>query len=169
MGAAERFLKVDPRVLPERPPTPPDVTVHSGTEVGARPFYDVDDEASRDEPSDVGYSGLPYEEWLTMVWDTVDKDISLVAFVDGQPAAVTLLTVNPETGRAMSNGSSTLRQFRGRGLIKLIKWESLTKAAASGVTMAITGNDRTNAPMLAVNTWLGYTDLAGSRAMLKTL
>ena len=54
----------------------------------------------------------------------------------------------------------TRREFRGRGLARLLKSHSLHRAAEAGVTLAITDNDETNAPMLAVNTALGYRPFA---------
>ena len=69
--------------------------------------------------------------------------------------------------KAMSSGTSTLRQFRGRGLAKLMKSVQLRRAAAKGVTAAYTCNDYSNAPMLAINNWLGYKVIGGARSLLK--
>jgi hypothetical protein len=73
-----------------------------------------------------------------------------VAYVDGVPAAATQLEVNLESGRAMSQGSRTLPQYRRRGLIKLANSVSLRRAAEMGVTSPFTGKDETNKPMLAI-------------------
>lgn len=169
LGAQDRFLVVDPRALPPAPPAPDGVSVVSIGEAGPEAVFGVDDISARDEPGDVGYAGMPYEEWLQRFWALVDHDVSMVAVVDGTPAAITLLQVNRETGRAMSNGSGTLREFRGRGLVKLAKSVSLRRAADAGVTQAFTGNDETNKPMLAINSWLGYQFVGGSRSLVKQL
>ena len=50
--------------------------------------------------------------------------------------------------------------YRGRGLALLLKSHSLSRAAELGATIAVTDNDETNAPMLAVNTRLGYRPFA---------
>ena len=48
----------------------------------------------------------------------------------------------------------------GAALSELLKRHALARAAAKGVTMALTDNDETNAPMLAVNDKLGYRPVA---------
>ena len=168
-SAAEHFQVVDPRVLPPVPAVPSGVTVASAAEGGPEVFYQVEDVASRDEPGDVPFEGMPYADWFDRHWGTVDHDVSMICFVDGVPAATTALTTNRRTGRALSSGSDTLPEFRGRGLIKYLKSVSLRRAAEARITAAFTSNDDTNAPMLAINRWLGYQPVAASRSMVKTL
>jgi GNAT superfamily N-acetyltransferase len=168
-SAAEQFQVVDPRVLPPIPAVPPGITVATAAEAGPEVFFSVEDVASRDEPGDVPFEGMPYPDWFDRHWGTVDHDVSMICFVDGVPAATTALTTNRSTGRAMSSGSDALREFRGRGLIKYLKSVSLRRAADAGITAAFTCNDDTNAPMLAINRWLGYRPVAASRSMVKTL
>ncbi len=86
----------------------------------------------------------------------LDDDASLAAFVDGRLAAITMIRVDRASGRAQNNLAGTLREFRGRGLATLLKSHSLRRAADLGATIAITDNEEQNAPMLAVNTKLGY-------------
>jgi hypothetical protein len=117
----------------------------------------------------VGWAGIGLDTFEASIWSVIDREISLVACVEGVPAAVTLLEVNSATGRALSTGSGTLRRYRGHGLVKLIKVDSLQRAASAGVTAAFTASDSTNHGMLAINTWLGYRDIGSTRAALKTL
>ena len=86
----------------------------------------------------------------------LDREASLVAFVDGSPAGVTMLRSSPERGRAVNDITGVLRPYRGRGLARLLKSHALARLEARGVELAYTENDETNAPMLAVNTALGY-------------
>ena len=83
-----------------------------------------------------------------------------MAYVDGRLAALTMLRVDRPSGRAQNNLTATRREYRGRGLARLLKSHSLHRAAEAGATRAITDNDETNAPMLAVNTALGYRPFA---------
>lgn len=169
LGATDRFVVVDPRILPPAPPAAADVTVLTAGEAGPEPFHAVSDTAARDEPGDVVFEGIPYESWLTRYWPTVDQNVSMIAFVGGVPAATTALDTNYATGRAMSIGSDALREFRGRGLIKLIKSRSLRAAAERGITASFTANDEDNAPIRAINAWLGYTDVGAVRSAVKAL
>lgn len=52
--------------------------------------------------------------------------------------------------------TGTAAAFRGRGLAKLAKNDSLHRARAAGCTEAFTGNDAGNEPMIAINKWFGY-------------
>jgi GNAT superfamily N-acetyltransferase len=71
-----------------------------------------------------------------------------------------MIRVDRPSGRAHNNLTGTLRAYRSRGLATVLKSHSLHRAAALGVTIAVTDNDETNAPMLAVNAKLGYRPFA---------
>jgi len=75
--------------------------------------------------------------------------------VDGRPAAFSAAHTDG-TGRYATAMTGTARAFRGRGLAKLAKNDSLHRARAAGCTEALTGNDAGNEPMLAINKWFGY-------------
>ncbi|HZM82322.1 MAG TPA: GNAT family N-acetyltransferase [Candidatus Limnocylindrales bacterium] len=169
LGASERWSMVDPRELPPMPDVPPGVEIVGLHEIGPEVAHAVDTEAFLDEPGDVANGGMPYETFLNSLWNApdFDREVSVAAIVDGVAAATTNLEVNSATGKAMSSGTSTLRPYRGRGLAKLMKSVSLRRAADKGVTAAYTCNDYTNAPMLAINDWLGYKVIGGGRSVLK--
>ena len=103
-------------------------------------------------------TAVSFEEWRDEFWRSplIDQDASLVAFVGGELAALTMIRIDAPSGRAQNNVTGTRRTFRGRGLARLLKTHSLHIAGQRGATIAITDNDETNAPMLAVNTRLGY-------------
>jgi GNAT superfamily N-acetyltransferase len=61
-----------------------------------------------------------------------------------------------ESRRTFSAYTGTLRAYRGRGLARLAKLGVMRRLAELGVTLALTENDETNAPMLAINQRLGY-------------
>lgn len=169
LGATDRVVMVDPRALPPQPETPPGVQIRPASETGPEPFYRVSDVAARDEPGDVAFAGMPFDDFIERHWSTMDADLSMIAIVDGVPAATTALNANYETGRAMSVGTDALREFRGRGLVKLLKSASLRAAAERGITAAFTSNDEVNAPIRAINAWLGYQDVGATRSAVKKL
>jgi GNAT superfamily N-acetyltransferase len=170
-GARDRYSKVDTGKLPPIPAIPPGVTLASFTEVGPEAVHALDMAGSADEPGDVSYDGLPYDIWLDRHWNSPDllRDASTVALVDGVPASASFLEADLATGRGMSVGACTLREHRRRGLSKLTKSVTLRNAAKLGVHTAITGNDYENAPMLAVNDWLGYQVFADEWSCVKTM
>ncbi len=63
--------------------------------------------------------------------------------------------------------AATRRDRRGRGLATLAKIEPARRAAALGITRIVTSNDLENAPMLAVNRRLGFTETAVVESFVK--
>ena len=109
-------------------------------------------------PATESFDGMAYEEWVDHVLQhpLFVRAGSFVAFVSGDAAAVSLLTADPQSGRASNMFTGTRRAYRGRGLALAVKLASIRWAGANGITQMVTYNDATNAPMLAVNRRLGY-------------
>ena len=149
---------VDPRTV-DPDPVPADVRLVPFADLDdPAPIFALDLEVSRDVPGDESFEEMTLADWSARFWRTamVDDDCSLVAYVDGELAGLTLLRVDRPTGRAHNNITGVRRPHRGRGLARLLKSHSLHRAGALGATVAATDNDETNAAMLAVNTGLGY-------------
>ncbi len=154
---ASSTASVDPRTV-KPDPVPDGVRIVPFAELDdPRAVYELDMEVSQDIPNEQ-YDGLSFEEWRDELWRSpvIDQHASLAAFVGDELAAVTMLRIDEPSGRAQNNLTGTRRAFRGRGLARLLKSRSLHLAGRRGATIAITDNDETNAPMLAVNTTLGY-------------
>jgi len=170
--ASDEILVVDPRDI--APPTPPD-------DVELRPFaafaddpspiFHVDVTAMLDEPGEVRHDVLAYDSWLDRYWrhPLLDHEASTVALVGGKAVVATMLMIDRESGRGQNSGTGTLPGHRGRGLATLAKRASLSRAAELGCTVIYTGNDATNAPMLAINRKLGYQPCSTELAWGKTL
>ncbi|MFB7599428.1 GNAT family N-acetyltransferase [Streptomyces sp. NPDC056160] len=155
------FLRLDLAggPLPPLQDPPPGVELRRGSDYAAdpRPLFDLDAETVADEPSDVGAELTDYEAWLEETWrhPLLNRELTSVAVVEGRPAAFTLAYTDGGT-RYSTGMTGTARAFRGRGLAKLAKNDSLHRARAAGVTEAFTGNDTGNGPMIAINKWFGY-------------
>jgi GNAT superfamily N-acetyltransferase len=151
---AETVSALDPRTVAEQPVG----DVRAVSTIDPRLAYVVDIEATYDMPSTEEFDGMAYEEWTEHVLDhpLFAPEGSFVAFADGDAAAVSLLTVDRESGRAANMFTGTRAAYRGRGLALSAKLASIAWAAANGVTVLVTYNDAMNAPMLAVNKRLGY-------------
>lgn len=150
----------------------PGVRLATGEEFLAdpRPLYEVDAEAGLDEPGDLPIDALSYQTWLEEHWScpALDRHLTSVAVVDGRVAAFSSAWTDGH-GRYFSAFTASLREFRGRGLAKLVKADSLRRAVAAGCTEAITSNDADNGPMLAINRWLDYRPMAGEYLHTKDL
>ncbi len=166
---AMRYSGLDPRRLPAMPPIPEGVELITVGEAGIDAVYDFDRVACLDEPGDVAPDILPLDQWISLHWNAPDHqpDLGVMAVVDGVCAAGTFVEADLSTGRSWSGFTGTLPGYRGRGLSKLVKSQSLRRVAAAGITAAYTSNDAVNAPMLAVNNWLGYQLTATERSFNK--
>ncbi len=166
------LLVLDPRAV-SAPEPPPGIELlpFAAFVDDPSPIHRVDELSMIDEPGEITFDDVPYDYWLGHFWANplLDHDASMVAIVDGTPAAVTSILVDRESGRATNNGTGTLPEYRGRGLAMLAKRASLTRAAELGVTAVYTGNDVTNAPMQAINRKLGYTPCSTMLSWSKTL
>src|SRR5438874_2447417 len=105
----------------------------------------------------VATDDVSFEQWLEDYWRHPDTDLdaSVAAVVDGRPVAFSHLRVAPG-GRAITDMTGTLRDYRGRGLALLAKRATLVNAARRGIELVSTENDETNGPMLRINEKLGY-------------
>jgi len=166
---AETESSVDPRLVVEQPPR--GVDLQPLTAVDPRLAYEVDMEATEDMPSTEPFEGMAYEEWEDHILrhPLFTPAGSFLALVDGDAAAVSLLSADTESGRAMSMFTGTRRAYRGRGLALAVKLASTHWCATNGITRMFTYNDATNAPMLAVNARLGYEPLGRRVEYLKEL
>jgi GNAT superfamily N-acetyltransferase len=151
-----RISGVDPRAI-EPPSVPPGVDLRPLAELDPRKVYEVDAEAMSDVPGEISMDDVSFEQWLEDYWHHPDTDLdaSVAAVIDGRPVAFSHLRIAPG-GRAITDMTGTLREYRGRGLALLVKRASLVNAAGRGVQLVSTENDETNAPMLRVNEKLGY-------------
>lgn len=155
------FLRLDLShgTLPPLRTPPPGVQLRTAADFAddPRPLFALDAETTLDEPSDIDTEFADYEAWLDGTWrhPLLSHELTSVVLVDGRPAAFSTVRTDGGTryGTVMTG---TARAFRGRGLAKLAKNDSLHRARAAGCTEAFTGNDSGNGPMLAINKWLGY-------------
>ncbi|MBE8476649.1 GNAT family N-acetyltransferase [Streptomyces justiciae] len=159
------FLRLDLAngTLPPLQVPPPGVELRTGTDFAAdpRPLFELDAATIADEPGDVDNEFTDYEAWLRETWHhpLISQELTTVAVVDGRPAAFSMARTDGGTryGTVMTG---TGRDFRGKGLAKLAKNDSLHRARAAGFTEAVTGNDTGNGPMIAINKWFGYETAA---------
>ncbi|MFJ2780058.1 GNAT family N-acetyltransferase [Kitasatospora sp. NPDC087315] len=158
--------------LPAATALPPGVGLRPATDWVDDPYpvFLIEADAIRDEPGEVEMDAADYEDWLRGAWarPDLDRELTVVAVVNGEPAAFTAVQTDG-AHRYWSAFTACRREFRGRGLSKLAKAESLRRARAAGYRWAYTSNDATNAPMLAINAWLGYERCASERKFTKRL
>ena len=132
-------------------------------------IFELESAVVSDIPADEPIVSLPYEKWKSQFYDNPrnDMDSSIVAF-DGDQAVG--LTWQDRIGERIWTGmTGTLADHRGRGLAKAMKARSMALAHAQGAVVAYTDNDASNAPMLAVNRWLGYHPYVEQHTVVRSL
>ncbi|MFJ9579940.1 GNAT family N-acetyltransferase [Streptomyces sp. NPDC101191] len=168
------FLRLDLATagLPPLQAPPAGVELRTAADFAAdpRPLFELDALATADEPGDVAAELTDYAHWLASIWEhpLLDRELTTVAVADGRPVAFSAARTDG-LGRYGSAMTGTHPEYRGRGLAKLVKNDSLHRARAAGCTEAFTGNDAENGPMLAVNKWFGYEICAKETRHVRTL
>jgi RimJ/RimL family protein N-acetyltransferase len=82
--------------------------------------------------------------------------------VDGsRPVAMSYLRFPPVRGAVWTGYTCCDPDYRGRGLARAVKLQSLAQAVELGVRSVSTDNDSENAPMLHINERLGYRSRPG--------
>ena len=77
------------------------------------------------------------------------------------PVAMSFLKFPPVRGTVWTGFTCTHPGYRGRGIARAVKLQSLAQAAQLGVPSVCTDNDAENAPMLHINETLGYVRRPG--------
>ena len=159
-----RISGVDPRTI-EPWSAPPGVDLRPLAGLDPRKVYELDAEAMLDVPGEVAMDDVSFEQWLEDYWRDPDTDLdaSAAVVIGDRPVAFSHLRIAPD-GRAVTEMTGTLRDFRGRGFALLAKRATLVNAATRGVALVSTENDETNGPMLRVNEKLGYRPIGSTLA-----
>jgi GNAT superfamily N-acetyltransferase len=154
----ERELRVssaDPRTVPDPGPTPAGFEVVTLEKAGARAVWSCFEATAADDPSGLTRTE-PWEDYVATQWDHPlhRPDLGSAVLTGGTVVAFSQVEVAGD--RAWTTMTGCRSEHRGRGLATLAKAHTLRALAAAGVTRCSTGNDESNAAMLAVNARLGY-------------
>ncbi len=79
-----------------------------------------------------------------------------IACDGARPVAMTYLKFPPVRGSVFTGYTCSDPEYRGRGIARAVKLQSLAQAVELGVPAVYTDNDAENAPMLHINERLGY-------------
>ena len=128
-------------------------------------------EAEADMPADEPETNFPFEEWRRHLYEHPDlsRDGSFLVLASDRPVSLALMVVDRACRRAAHELTGTVRDHRRRGLARLAKMAALRWCADNCITTVLTGNDTTNADMLALNEHLGYRPLWRNTSYRKDL
>jgi GNAT superfamily N-acetyltransferase len=131
---------------------------------------DLDEETSRDIPGEEDYAGIPAQEFRTTFVEMpgMSPETFWVA-LDGDTMVGMAPLQRRGEGYADNAYTAVARAYRGRGIARAMKLQSVEWARKNGIQYIITGNDPANKPMLAINIDLGYQFLPANVQLAKEL
>lgn len=95
------------------------------------------------------------------------RDRFWIACDGDRPVALSYLKFPPVRGPVWTGYTCAHPEYRGRGIARAVKLQSLAQAVELGVPLVCTDNDAENAPMLHINEMLGYRRRPGFIGHLK--
>ncbi len=84
-----------------------------------------------------------------------------VALDGNEPVGMSYLSYPPTRGFVWTSFTGSHPSYRGRGIARAVKLQTLAQAVELGVREVRTDNDASNAPMLHINETLGYELMPG--------
>jgi GNAT superfamily N-acetyltransferase len=170
IGRDLSYSRADLSGLPPQAQAPKGMNLCEYTSLDPRAVWEAETATGSDDPS--GLSCVPpYDDWLARRWHHPVRAQALSVAIMERDKIVAFAMTDADFGRKVvwSSATGTRPEYRGRGLAKAVKSAALWRCRAAGITVAYTGNDAANAPMLAINRWLGYQLTATSSIATKAL
>lgn len=134
-----------------------------------RAVYEVDMSTSRDVPASEVFH-MSFDRWRAWFLDQpgVTPESIFVALQRDQPIGLAILG-RQGADSAWNHGTGVERAYRGRGVARLLKLQSIHWARENGVAYLYTGNDADNPRIYEINVRLGYQPLPSTIEMVKDL
>lgn len=129
-----------------------------GSAETVRKVYELDISTTQDVPTTVPFHVPNFEEWQRDYFENpgIRMDRFWIARVGDEVAGMSLIEFPPERGVPSTEFTGTSAKFRGRGIARALKYETVAQAIAIGATRIRTDNDSANAPILHINADMGY-------------
>ena len=122
-----------------------------------RKLYDLNERTVQDVPHTLTIVREAFEDFEKRL-GAPDRphDRFWIALDGDRPVAMSYLKYPPVRGDVWTGYTCSDPEYRGRGLARGIKLQTLAQAVELRVPFVYTGNDSENAPMLHINEQLGY-------------
>ena len=125
-------------------------------------LFDLNERTVQDIPHTLPIVPEQYEDFQSRL-RAPDRRLDRwwVALDGDRPVAMSFLKFPPVRGSIWTGYTCTDPEYRGRGIARAVKLQSLAQAVELGVHIVCTDNDSENAPMLHINETLGYVRRPG--------
>jgi mycothiol synthase len=144
----------------------------TGPEDSLRRLHELVQDIAEDMPRQADFTPVAYEQWKTLELNSprLLPEGYLIAKRGGQFVGLSVVYRNEKDPRLLTQGDTGVRrEYRGRGIATALKCKVIEFARENGYTSIETWNDSDNAPMLAVNTKLGFKRHVGWILLEKAL
>lgn len=127
-----------------------------------RKLWQLNEDTIHDIPHSLDIVPEAYEDFAKRL-DAPDRppERYWIALDGDRPVALSFLKFPPVRGTVWTAYTCTHRDYRGRGVARAIKLQTLAQAVELGVPLVCTDNDSQNSPMLHINKALGYRPRPG--------
>jgi RimJ/RimL family protein N-acetyltransferase len=133
-----------------------------------RKLHALDEATMKDMPTTFPMLPQTFEDFTRRI-DAPDRarDRWWIALAGDRPVANSYLRFPPVRGAVSTGFTGCDREYRGRGIARAVKLQTLVQAIELDIHTVETDNDSENAPMLAINEKLGYRSRPGFISHLK--
>ena len=124
-------------------------------------LYEVWNAAENDIPTTVPTPVVPYDEWYRWWFENpgIRADRLWIAREGDAIIGLSAIEYPPVRGFPWTAFTGTSPAVRGRGIARALKHETVAQAIALGAECVRTQNDGENAPILHLNTEMGYVPI----------
>jgi len=113
----------------------------------------------RDIPGSEQLVDFPYDRWLRDLFSPgISADRIWIALAGDQPVGLASLSRRGDRG-AYNHDTGVSREYRGRGIARVLKLMTIRWAINNGIDYIYTANEAANSAILSINIPLGYEEM----------
>jgi GNAT superfamily N-acetyltransferase len=133
--------------------------------------YELDLASTADIPTTVPITMPPLDEWFRNYFENpgIRKDRFWLARLGDEVVGMSLIEYPPGRGVPKTEYTGTSPRFRGRGIARALKYETIAQAIGLGATRVRTDNDSENTPILHINAEMGYQPMTPTIELHRSL
>jgi GNAT superfamily N-acetyltransferase len=133
-----------------------------------RQLHSLNELAVQDIPHTIPILAQTFENFMDRLGaPDLPHDRFWIAREGDRAVAVSYLRFPPVRGNVWTGFTCSHPEYRGKGIARAVKLQSLAQAIELGIPFVRTANDSVNAPMLHINETLGYGPRPGFVSLMK--
>ena len=131
-------------------------------------LHEMMERAARDIPTTLPIRSMHLSEFIAhLAAPDIDESRYWIAKDGDRYVGNSNLKYPPVRGHVWTGFTASAPEYRGRGIARAVKMETLVQAIELGIARVRTDNDEANAPMLHINETLGYHSMPAFQSYIK--